>query len=300
MKRALLGLLAALLLPALACAQTLIPGSLTGGGTVSGPLTLTCGTVTEATPCLNATQTWNAGGVTFTGLKLNATDTASVSASLLMDLQKGGVSSFSVRKDGEVKAALDFWVNNNNTAQGGLYWGASADVFLGRDAANTLALRNGTSAQRLNVYNTYTDASNYELGFLAFSSNNFIIGAGSAGTGTARPIMFQTTGSNRWQVDTSGHFLAVTDNTYDIGASGANRPRNVYVAASVVAGGNVSGGALLTGPVAVASLQTCNAGAKGLREFVTDANATTFLSAVAGGGANNVPVVCDGTSWKIG
>lgn len=50
----------------------------------------------------------------------------------------------------------------------------------------------------------------------------------------------------------------------------------------------------------VAGLATCNSGAKGTRDFVTDANATTFLSTVAGGGANNVPVVCDGTNWVIG
>lgn len=55
-----------------------------------------------------------------------------------------------------------------------------------------------------------------------------------------------------------------------------------------------------TDPVAVASLQTCNAGNKGARSFVTDANATTFLSTVAAGGANNVPVVCNGTNWVIG
>ena len=34
----------------------------------------------------------------------------------------------------------------------------------------------------------------------------------------------------------------MTDNTYDIGASGANRPRNVYIAGGIVAGGNVQAG----------------------------------------------------------
>ncbi len=38
----------------------------------------------------------------------------------------------------------------------------------------------------------------------------------------------------------------------------------------------------------------------GARGFVTDATATTFLSVVAGGGANKVPVVSDGTNWLIG
>lgn len=34
--------------------------------------------------------------------------------------------------------------------------------------------------------------------------------------------------------------------------------------------------------------------------FVTDANATTFASVVAGGGANIVPCYFDGTNWRIG
>lgn len=36
------------------------------------------------------------------------------------------------------------------------------------------------------------------------------------------------------------------------------------------------------------------------RAFVTDANATTNYSIVAGGGANKVPVFSDGTNWRIG
>jgi len=42
------------------------------------------------------------------------------------------------------------------------------------------------------------------------------------------------------------------------------------------------------------------AGVVGRRSFVTDANATTFASVVAGGGANKVPVYDDGTNWRIG
>ena len=42
------------------------------------------------------------------------------------------------------------------------------------------------------------------------------------------------------------------------------------------------------------------AGNIGARDFVTDANATTFNSVVAGGGANKVPVFDDGTNWRIG
>lgn len=51
-------------------------------------------------------------------------------------------------------------------------------------------------------------------------------------------------------------------------------------------------------PVTVASLPA--AGTAGRRSFVSDANATTFASIVAGGGTNKVPVYDDGTNWRIG
>jgi hypothetical protein len=55
--------------------------------------------------------------------------------------------------------------------------------------------------------------------------------------------------------------------------------------------------------VAVGDLPTCNAGAQGSRHTVNDANAafTAGIGAVvAAGGANVVPVFCDGTNWRIG
>lgn len=41
-------------------------------------------------------------------------------------------------------------------------------------------------------------------------------------------------------------------------------------------------------------------GRTGIRYIVTDANATTFMSTVASGGSNIVPVFSNGTNWKIG
>ena len=55
--------------------------------------------------------------------------------------------------------------------------------------------------------------------------------------------------------------------------------------------------------VGVGSLPTCNAGAEGQHRAVNDANATFTAgigATVANGGANHVPVYCDGTNWKIG
>lgn len=60
------------------------------------------GTITTSSPALTLAQTWNASGTTFTALRVNATDTASASGSLLMDLQVGGSSKLSVRKDSAI------------------------------------------------------------------------------------------------------------------------------------------------------------------------------------------------------
>lgn len=84
------------------------PVKMTGlqlAGGLLGSTTFNGSTVTTSSPVLNLTQTWNdnAGGtVTFTGLKFNATDTASASGSLLLDLQVGGTSVARITKQGGV------------------------------------------------------------------------------------------------------------------------------------------------------------------------------------------------------
>ncbi len=54
------------------------------------------------------------------------------------------------------------------------------------------------------------------------------------------------------------------------------------------------------GTVTVAQLPAASSVKAGTRGFVSDANATTFASIVAGGGANTVPVYSDGMNWRIG
>jgi hypothetical protein len=74
--------------------------------------------------------------------------------------------------------------------------GGSRDVYLYRDAASTLALRNSTAAQTFRLYETYTDASNYERGVLTMGSNALVLAFESAGTGSADgDIVFTPKGS---------------------------------------------------------------------------------------------------------
>lgn len=85
-------------------------------------------------------------------------------------------------------------------------WGISAnstsdpDVIHVRDAADVLAQRRGTNPQASRLYNTFTDASNYERGFLRWNTNVFEIGTEAAGTGTTRgfALKFGTTNMLSW------------------------------------------------------------------------------------------------------
>lgn len=129
------------------------------------------------------------------------------------------------------------WTNTNGSVS------ASQDTFLLRDAGNVLAQRNGTNAQTFSVYNTFTDASNYERLNVKFQSNTATISAQSLGTGTSRALQIGTIGSSpidlftnnivRWEIGATGHLIAFADNTYDIGASGATRPRSGYFGTDV-------------------------------------------------------------------
>lgn len=143
-------------------------------------------------------------------------------------------------------------------------------------------------------------------------------------TGSYSDILF-----GRWSADTnyagisvSGSLTAGSFSGFFGGANPASDPAFYMVSAgdihfrpsgastnlvSLSSGGSLSSAGAIsatttvkTGSTTVGSLGTCNSGAKGTRYFVTDANATTFGSTVAGSGSNNMPVVCNGTNWIIG
>jgi hypothetical protein len=236
-------------------------------------------------PTGTTSTAWSTSG---TGLGVNA---ASGFAGNLLDLQVNGTRQFNVANDGTFGSVQSAFIKRIGAPTYFLTGAAGQDIFFGpagagdpsqcyagigasgsvkvpssglfgftsgtnistnpdlslfRDAANTLAQRNGTSAQTSRLYNTYTDASNYERLSTTWTSNVCYTKPENAGTGSAR----------------------------------------LYVP--------------VTGSTTVASLPAASTAGIGARSFVTDATATTFLSTVAGGGANKVPVVSDGTNWLIG
>jgi len=382
--------------------------------TLLGSTTLTGATITADAPVLNLAQTWNNAAITFTGLKLNATDTASAAGSLLLDIGTGGgtyASKFSVRKDGRVEIIsinlasgpyggnANWWSSNNlnisSTTQ--LSFGASDLILSRRDpanlrfgaadaaapvaqklsvqsvvagttdtagadltitgsqgtgtgaggsiifqvapagssstvqnalstaltiggnggitgqdgaTANALALRNGTSAQTFNLYNTYTDALNYSrLVMYADGSANYYIGTQKAGTGISASlfvgtgagagvagngsttiagslVQIRTQYGNVFHITAAGVMSYNTDDANDIGRDAANRPRSVYVGTSVTPGRGVT----------VANLPTPSTG---MIARVTDATAPVIGATVAGGGAAYALVNYNGANWTV-
>jgi hypothetical protein len=212
-----------------------------------------------------------------------------------------GTSNVVLLGNSNFSPSVNLTLGTASAAFTGIYLGtavSSGVTSVFSDAANTLALRNGTAAQTFNVYGTFTDASNYErMAFVTGAA--FEIQMQAAGTGVSKSIQikagstsgffFGGGGAVQWQVNSSGHLIAQADNTYDIGASGANRPRYIRAAS-----------ALVSPSTTVASLPAAGTAGAGARSLVTDANATTFQSIVAAGGANVVPVYSDGTNWRIG
>ena len=126
--------------------------------------------------------------------------------------------------------------NNGNMASisdlgftiGGGFWFASTtsrigrDLFLGRDAANILTQRNSTSAQTFRLYNTYTDASNYERAVFDWQTNTNIltIGTQNAGTGSARDLRIIANNNTVAYFSASG--VVTVNNSISIGNSTVN------------------------------------------------------------------------------
>jgi hypothetical protein len=162
------------------------------------------------------------------------------------------------------------------------------------DAGNSGNLRLGSANGRFQTTLAASRGGDYlgAVQFVGMGATTFVEGA---------EIDAQADGSNgNLFTDTSAPTSLVffTNPTGAIGAS--QEVLRLKSDKTSVFQGSVTATDVVTTPVTVSGLPTCNAGAKGAHAFVTDANATTFHSTAGGGGSNNIAVACDGTSWKIG
>jgi hypothetical protein len=191
----------------------------TTGGTLTGPLLLPDGTQTA--PALSFI------GDSTTGLKHPAGATGQIYFSLLGNYtSRLTPTGFGLNDVGQIT-----WSSTNSAV-------GAADLFLVRDAANTLALRNAGTAgtpvpQTFNIYN-FCDgaacATGYERGSLYWSGNSLFLDAQAAGTGTARAIRLKS--ANGVYID--GNLVPNSDDNaaYGLGGS-AVRWSNSYISRSI-------------------------------------------------------------------
>jgi hypothetical protein len=365
----------------------------------SKAVTLGGATVTTDAPVLDLSQTWNDAAVTFTGLKLNVTDTASAAGSNLLNLQVGGVNRVAVRKNGTViSSGPDFpsnlvtfgstsnsgiWLDGagqlahrqsgttniftangifNIISTGSFRWSTSPGISAGdlvlsrRAAANlqlgaadaaapvaqtlsvqsvvagttdtaganlTIAGSQGTgtgaggsivfrvapagasgtaqnslatfaemtSARALNIYKTYTDASNYERGFARWNGNVFEVGNEGAGTGSNRETRIGTNVSAN--VSINGYI--------DVNVNGVLVKRNLNMQSALygIATASFVDSKYFRATEAYTVATLPGTPVVGMIARVTDADAPSVGSTVTGSGAAAALVWYNGANWTV-
>ena len=172
---------------------------------------------------------------------------------------------------------------SNNTAVGYNALTANTDGFqntaVGFQSLTAAATANYNVAVGYRALNSTTDSGNTAIGadallLVSTGTNNVAIGY-QAGNSI-------TTGSNNIVIG------------YDADASSATASNEITL------GTSTHTVVRIPGVTVVASLPAAATAGAGARAMVTNANATTFHSIVAGGGSNTVPVFSDGTNWRIG
>ena len=157
---------------------------------------------------------------------------------------------------------------------------------------------------------TTATTANYNTGLGYRAVNATVTGAGNTGVGADALLL--VTGANNTAIGyLAGDALTTGSNNTIIGhgadASSATVSNEVTLGNASVTSFRIPGLTLTFsvkyfnhGTLTVATLPAAATAGAGARAFVTDANATTFASIVAAGGANGVPVYSDGTNWRIG
>lgn len=158
------------------------------------------------------TDTWNAGGTTFSAIKMNVTDTASAAASKLITLQVGGVERFGVDKAGAVAFGSAVRVAGGSTGAPAFSFTADTNTGMWSPSADTVAVSTG-GAERVRV-----DAS-----------GNLLVGTTTTIYGTSGRGLIEVNGSSSALIaiktgDTARGYFAASSSATELSAVGASQP----------------------------------------------------------------------------
>ena len=130
-----------------------------------------------------------------------------------------------------------------------------------QEDGNDVGEYNGTTAQNLHVYSSYTNSSTWQRTSLGYDAtdNYAVVRSENSTSGAAPGLGFWVNSGLKWVVDASSNFKPWTDQTYNIGSfnsagTGSGlRPGTVYVA-----GNSTSGSGFELGKFANQSYELCN------------------------------------------
>jgi hypothetical protein len=168
-----------------------------------------------------------------------------------------GTSALGISNDG------NFYVSANAGTPQKVATTATSSYFsnLFQEDANDLGEYNGTTAQNLHVYSSYTNSSTWQRTSLGYDAtdNYAVVRSENSTSGAAPGLGFWINSGLKWVVDASSNFKPWTDQTYNVGSfnsagSGSGlRPGTVYVA-----GNSTSGSGFELGKFASESYELCN------------------------------------------
>jgi len=178
----------------------------------SGSLTVGGKTVTTSAPVINLSQTWNSAGTTFTGLKLNVTNTASASGSNLLDLQVGGTSALTVNTSGTLKQTLN---------SSGFGFASGNPVILGTNGGTEITLIGGPALRSTSQFKWGSGSSavsGSDTGLARDSAGVVKVTDGSTGTGYLRQVPIPVANLPTAAAGNAGTRIFVSDSS--VGAVG--------------------------------------------------------------------------------
>jgi hypothetical protein len=284
-------------------------------------------TITASSPLIDLGQTWNATANTFTASRINVTDTASNTNSLLMDLQVGGTSKFNVTKHGELNIIAGARtnipaLNLTNLGEGTGFLTASfasgGQFFMDI----TTGTFNITSVNRQGFSFSASGTGKASGNYLFNNDSNSLLAGGplaafaAAGvrrteitqTGAVRSFGTFTDASNNERITLSAN----TTGAYLIADSiGTGTARSLFLGANnsthitVAANGNVGiGGAAnatrlnVTGSMTVQNY-IFGSDAAANNEIIAGVDSSGFFFAGGYNRATNIPVIIGGTTGDI-
>jgi hypothetical protein len=180
-------------------------------------------------------------------ISINASDTVYVGFDIPGAIALGAPVSVVSAAAGEVVVANNKSIRSSNNAGTGtfalIYLDNTDKVQVDANGRGAIFGAGAVFAGALSGITTLATSSDITVtavnaGLTLVAARSYSVQSNSAGN-----LVFadNTAATNRWLINSSGHFLAASDATYDIGASGATRPRDLFISRALAMGGALSG-----------------------------------------------------------